>query len=139
MIKLSEILLEIGEGQGKPYLLRRVTTDGDPKLKGFVRTLFYFDLDDVSEGDPRGEIDLEYTVYENDDEEFVDGRLDIGFDVKTDSQENPYDATNLGIKVMNRVMATVIDAIKSMKDKELQGFPITELSFNAEESKSTGN
>jgi len=133
MTSLADIILEIGEATSKPYQLREVSTSGDANLKGFVTTIYYFDIDDYKEGDPSGKVELDYETLGNER-----GRLDIAFDVETDSQEERFDSTNLGIKVMNRVMSTVVQAVREFKRDHVKDNSITNITFNAEEGKSTG-
>jgi len=126
-------LLEIGEATARPYVLRKVNTSGDVEIKGFVTTIYYFDIDDYDRGDPAGRVELDYEQLGE-----KKGRLDIAFDVETDDQQSRFDSTNLGIKVMNRVMATVIDAVKQFFETDASGSYLTNITFNAEEGKSTG-
>jgi hypothetical protein len=126
---LKNSLTEIGEISGKPYFFTSTGTLGTFEDRTFM---FYFKVEE----DPfyNGKITIEH----NDIEE----TLYVTFNVIGDSNPNydRYSATNLGIKVMLRIMATVVLAIKEVTEKLFSEYgtkTVKSIAFQTSGSKSS--
>jgi len=107
MIKLKNILLEIGEGTAKPYKYKLTRTESDPDFGDYFRLYeFVTDLDthyevmftieeDFSKDEPWEFMDIEFGVDEKDGG-------GVSYKVKTNKGE------------LFRVMATIVDITKKI-------------------------
>ena len=107
MIKLKNILLEIGEGTAKPYKYKLTRTESDPDFGDYFRLYeFVTDLDthyevmftieeDFSKDEPWEFMDIEFGVDEKDGG-------GVSYKVKTNKGE------------VFRVMATIVDITKNI-------------------------
>lgn len=138
MIRLSDLILEIGEGSATPY---KFSFDFE-EVSNFNRPTEYtytFELDD--QPGYKGKIILRH--FEEGMGTWGDDKLEglsIDFNViekeDVDGSKAGYKTTNLGVKTMFRIMSTVIAVIKDVT-KRVDG-SITHFRFSASDSKASG-
>jgi hypothetical protein len=119
----KQVLKEIGEGGAKPY---NYVLD-NKKTSGYGTLYVYsFELDD----NPGYKGYINIFAIPN-----YDGMIKISFDVSSTGQQGTItkDTTNLGLKTMFRIMATVGEVIKDVTKRV--DHPIKRIGFEAIDSK----
>ena len=107
MIKLTNILLEIGEGTAKPYKYKLTRTESDPDFGDYFRLYeFVTDLDTHYE--------VSFTIEEDysKDEAWEFMNIEFGVDEKDGGGVSYKVETNKG--EVFRVMATIVDITKKI-------------------------
>lgn len=138
MIRLSDLILEIGEGSATPYKFsfefeeasnfNRPTEytysfelDDQPEYKGKI-VLHHFEEGMGTWGSDKLEgLSIEFNVIEKEDDNVNKGS---------------FKTTNLGVKTMFRIMSTLVAVIKDVA-KRVEG-SITHLRFSAADTKASG-
>jgi hypothetical protein len=122
----KQVLKEIGEGGAKPY---NYVLD-DKKTSGYGRygTLYVYSFELDDNPGYKGYINIFATPN-------YDGHITISFDVSSTEQQRTItmDTTNLGLKTMFRIMATIGEAIKDVAKRA--DHPIKRIGFEATDSK----
>jgi len=126
MIKLKDIVLEIGESTSLPYKTRLARTydnkeDKDNK-RMWINEVYTFEIDEHPGWsgviDLYGEIDYRDSksgVKRDPDKTF--GELSVNFDVYPYGEGGMFKSSDLGLKVMFRVMSTVLQSMKKLLKK----------------------
>jgi len=104
---------EIGEGTSKPYQIRKIFLDTNDE---YGDATYSFKIDDVSDKNPTGYVSISYFTLDFSDENILE--VEFYIQDKDDNRASHFDATNYGLRVLNRVMATVINAVRTFLDKE---------------------
>jgi hypothetical protein len=107
MIKLTNILLEIGEGTAKPYKYKLTRTESDPDFGDYFR-LYEFVTDLGTHYEVMFEIEEDYSK----DEPWEFMNIEFGVDEKDGGGVSYKVETNKG--ELFRVMATIVDITKSI-------------------------
>jgi hypothetical protein len=107
MIKLKNILLEIGEGTAKPYKYKLTRTESDPDFGDYFR-LYEFVTDLGTHYEVMFEIEEDYSK----DEPWEFMNIEFGVDEKDGGGVSYKVETNKG--EVFRVMATIVDITKSI-------------------------
>ena len=107
MIKLKNILLEIGEGTAKPYKYKLTRTESDPDFGDYFR-LYEFVTDLGTHYEVMFEIEEDYSK----DEPWEFMNIEFGVDEKDGGGVSYKVETNRG--EVFRVMATIVDITKSI-------------------------
>jgi hypothetical protein len=107
MIKLKNILLEIGEGTAKPYKYKLTRTESDPDFGDYFR-LYEFVTDLGTHYEVMFEIEEDYSK----DEPWEFMNIEFGVDEKDGGGVSYKVETNKG--ELFRVMATIVDITKSI-------------------------
>jgi hypothetical protein len=107
MIKLKNILLEIGEGTAKPYKYKLTRTESDPDFGDYFR-LYEFVTDLDTHYEVMFEIEEDYSK----DEPWEFMNIEYGVDEKDGGGIDYKVETNKG--ELFRVMATIVDITKSI-------------------------
>jgi hypothetical protein len=107
MIKLKNILLEIGEGTAKPYKYKLTRTESDPDFGDYFR-LYEFVTDLGTHYEVMFEIEEDFSK----DEPWEFMNIEFGVDEKDGGGVDYKVETNRG--EVFRVMATIVDITKSI-------------------------
>jgi len=107
MIKLTNILLEIGEGTAKPYKYKLTRTESDPDFGDYFR-LYEFVTDLGTHYEVMFEIEEDFSK----DEPWEFMNIEFGVDEKDGGGVDYKVETNRG--EVFRVMATIVDITKSI-------------------------
>ena len=107
MIKLKNILLEIGDGGSKPYKYKLTRTESDPDFGDYFR-LYEFVTDLGTHYEVMFEIEEDYSK----DEPWEFMNIEFGVDEKDGGGVSYKVETNKG--EVFRVMATIVDITKSI-------------------------
>jgi len=107
MIKLKNILLEIGEGTAKPYKYKLTRTESDPDFGDYFR-LYEFVTDLGTHYEVMFEIEEDYSK----DEPWEFMNIEFGVDEKDGGGVSYKVETNRG--EVFRVMATIVDITKKI-------------------------
>lgn len=107
MIKLKNILLEIGEGTAKPYKYKLTRTESDPDFGDYFR-LYEFVTDLGTHYEVMFEIEEDFSK----DEPWEFMNIEFGVDEKDGGGVDYKVETNKG--EVFRVMATIVDITKSI-------------------------
>ena len=112
MIKLTNILLEIGEGTAKPYKYKLTRTESDPDFGDYFR-LYEFVTDLGTHYEVTFEIEEDFSK----DEPWEFMNIEFGVDEKDGGGVSYKVETNKG--EVFRVMATIVDITKKiLKERE---------------------
>ena len=107
MIKLTNILLEIGEGTAKPYKYKLTRTESDPDFGDYFR-LYEFVTDLGTHYEVMFEIEEDFSK----DEPWEFMNIEFGVDEKDGGGVSYKVETNKG--ELFRVMATIVDITKNI-------------------------